>query len=849
MYFVCLATALKDATKPEDLRQLAGVALKNALTAQDDGMRAKKEERWLLTDPSFRSQVKTSLLECLLTEAHLARKAAAQAIAQVAGIELPQSQWSELMPLLLTSCVNPAAPLHAKHAMLQAIGYICEEIDPSLLSQDLINQMLLCFVDGLAADKPVEIQQVSAEGMVHALSFAAENFKDENSAQRDMIMSSICNATLLENIVVRRFAFDSICKVASLYYQHLTPYMDALFRLTTASVDREEEVAVRAIEFWNVICEVEIAILNEQVTVTSMKYATAALSVLVPLTTSCMLKQLEDYDDDQFTVAMAGAACLGLIAQATGNSCLDLVFKFVTDTIGSPDWHQRDAATHAVACLMEGPEDAPLAPFVAGVLPVQLRALSVLGADATGKPVWGEPNITVRDTTAWCLGKILTHRLSLVDKSHIPSLIKVLCESLRDKPRVAANSVYAIHNLSQSLEYEGAHNILTNFLPEIIKNLLECQQRRDWDESELRTTCWIGISELVKNCCDEDLELVRWLANVVLQLLQASVLHPMATQDDRIEQFNLQGNLCGALHAIVGRLHDGVEPLAPGIMGALCKILELKNSTAHEEAFHAIGAVANVIEAQFVAYIDHLHPFLLAGLAERSEYTICITATHLLGDVLRASGAAIRKYTDEYMRCIVNNLMDPELNREVKPALISVFGDVATAIGADFTAYVVGVTTLVAQAAQTQVPLDDDDLVDFLYDLRHAIMEAYTGIVQGFAQVPGCEVQVRPILPDIIKFMGTVSEDLKGMEDADRAGGRLPEIVKQMAGLIGDIGKTFPRDYWLRDMHLGVEWVGNVLKWAHEFEEEERGEVEPGQEVTPTVAQWAAGLLQGAATA
>jgi hypothetical protein len=51
--------------------------------------------------------------------------------------------------------------------------------------------------------------------------------------------------------------------------------------------------------------------------------------------------------------------------------------------------------------------------------------------------------------------------------------------------------------------------------------------RRDWDESELRTTCWIGISELVKNCCDEDLELVRWLANVVLQLLQASVLHPV----------------------------------------------------------------------------------------------------------------------------------------------------------------------------------------------------------------------------------------------------------------------------------------------------------------------------------
>ncbi len=74
--------------------------------------------------------------------------------------------------------------------------------DPSLLSQDQKNQMLLCFVDGMASDKPKEIQQVSAEGMVHALSFAAENFKDENFRQRDMIMSSICNATMVDDITV-----------------------------------------------------------------------------------------------------------------------------------------------------------------------------------------------------------------------------------------------------------------------------------------------------------------------------------------------------------------------------------------------------------------------------------------------------------------------------------------------------------------------------------------------------------------------------------------------------------------------------------------------------------------------
>ncbi len=52
----------------------------------------------------------------------------AQAISQVAGIEFRVDQWKDLMPVLLSSCMNPAAPPHAKHAMLLTIGYICEEI-------------------------------------------------------------------------------------------------------------------------------------------------------------------------------------------------------------------------------------------------------------------------------------------------------------------------------------------------------------------------------------------------------------------------------------------------------------------------------------------------------------------------------------------------------------------------------------------------------------------------------------------------------------------------------------------------------------------------------------------------
>ena len=52
-------------------------------------------------------------------------------------------------------------------------------------------------------------------------------------------------------------------------------------------------------------------------------FSTTMCTMLLRKTTLCVFvpsmsfpfPQLEDYDDDQFTVAMAGAACLGLIAQ------------------------------------------------------------------------------------------------------------------------------------------------------------------------------------------------------------------------------------------------------------------------------------------------------------------------------------------------------------------------------------------------------------------------------------------------------------------------------------------------------------------------------------------------------
>lgn len=63
-------------------------------------------------------------------------------------------------------------------------------------------------------------------------------------------------------------------------------------QITVASVSGEESIAIRSIEFWDLVCEVEIGIARHEVNLPSKDYAGSALPVLVPLMTTCLTKQV-----------------------------------------------------------------------------------------------------------------------------------------------------------------------------------------------------------------------------------------------------------------------------------------------------------------------------------------------------------------------------------------------------------------------------------------------------------------------------------------------------------------------------------------------------------------------------
>ncbi len=66
---------------------------------------------------------------------------------------------------------------------------------------------------------------------------------------------------------------------------------------------------------------------------------------------------------------------------------------------------------------------------------------------------------------------------------------------------------------------------------------------------------------------------------------------------------------------------------------------------------------------------------------------------------------AILAHSDEYVQILLENLSNPSLNRAVKPPLLAVFGDIASATGAQFERYLRFCMDLLTQAAKVTVPV------------------------------------------------------------------------------------------------------------------------------------------------
>lgn len=758
-------------------RQAAGLYLKNVLDAKDDALQQQKINAWMAMDTALRTQIKDGSLGVLQSNDPVARHTSAQLVAKIGSIELPQKEWPTLLESLLQNVTSGSEG--CIHATLECLGYLCDELEEGAIDEQDTNRILTAIVDGIRAERPPAIRLAAITALRNSLEFVSENFKRKQ--ERDHLMQKICEATQSPDLRTRVVAYECIAAIATMYYEYLAEYMETLCKLTfNAITGDQDEVGLQSLEFWSSMCDVELDLIEEMNYaqlenrtdyIPCNYYVQTVLNTLIPLLTETLKKQEDDQDEDSWNLSMAAATCLALVAQVVGDACVDLTMTFITQNIESNEWRPKEAAIMAFGSILDGPDSVKIAPLVRQALGFLMGCMKF-------------DNILVRDTTAWTLGRICELHCGCISGEMLPGLMQLLLEGLDQEPRVSHNVCYAIHNIVKAFEEsEAAAHMLTPYFKALFDKLLETSNRPNATESNLRGSAYEALNVLVQAGADEVNEHIILRLPVVLERLEQSIKtlieNPNSLHDD---QAGLQALLCGVLIAAIQKLNTDIEPLADRIMQALLQVFSTRNAAAAEEAFMAAGALANVVGPKFEVYMQYFGPVVLMGLKNSEEYMVCSVAVGVVGDLCRALEGKIQPLCDEIVAALIEILKNPMLDRSVKPPVLSCFGDIALAIEGEYERYAVSSLQMILQAAGAcgSIATDDEEVVEYMNQLRESVLEALTGIAQGLGAANKAAMLME-CAPQIGAFLATLANDLATRSDA---------VTTGAVGLIGDMGQA-----------------------------------------------------------
>lgn len=769
-----LALCAEFATEGKDFnnRQLAGLFIKNMISAQDEAILEKKVNQWQSCDPALKDQIRLGFLTAIQSNVSVVCHTAAQVLAAFGAVDIPSKTWPNLLPTLFQN-INSSTHESCKVASLETLGYMLDAMSPEDVEPAVVNQMLTCIIEGNRPERSPEMRLAAITALNNSIEFASANFEVQN--ERDALIRAICEATQAKEIKIRERAFECCAEVAEFYYSKLGPYIQVLYELSVQAIRADEAtVGMQAIEFWNTVCDQELAITEDiedgdaeqsELLRIMQQYSPG----LTPLLLECMTKQEEDLEDeDNWNISMAAATLLESLSKVICDQVVDLVLPFVTNNINNANWRVKEAAIMAFGMILEGPSGDKLIPLVQQAMPFLINCMK-------------DPKPLVRDTSAWTIGRICELYKGALTAEILPPMVEGLAQALGDNsPKVVSRVCYAVHSLAEACadENEATSNVLSHFMPLMLQKLLIITNKNEIEASNVVTAAYEAINKMVENSAADMQSVVQNLLIEGLNRLERT-FNPQLNQNERA---NVQSSLCSLIGEIVKKLElAAFHTQTDRIMQLLFQVFSTKGAVAHEDAFIAIGYMITKMGSEFIRYAPYLEPPLINGLKSVEEAGLCTVSVGVVGDLCRALNRLISPFCDRIMHCLIELLQSSVLNRSVKPHVISVFADIAMAIEGDFERYSKIVMGILKQAGEVNItPNMDEDLVDYINTLKNSILEAYTGILQGLKAANKQDIVLNS-LEIIVEFLK------RSAEDPHRSG----EVLKSAVGLLGDLGQIY----------------------------------------------------------
>jgi hypothetical protein len=119
--------------------------------------------------------------------------------------------------------------LNYRMSSIMTIGYIAQEISPSNLSTQDIDQCISVLIENLRFPE-LEIQRITATALINFINFANKSMNVE--VERKFILNGIFESLKSSDVQVRILGMQTLVEISRLYYDCISPHIDELIAVT-----------------------------------------------------------------------------------------------------------------------------------------------------------------------------------------------------------------------------------------------------------------------------------------------------------------------------------------------------------------------------------------------------------------------------------------------------------------------------------------------------------------------------------------------------------------------------------------------------------------------------------------
>lgn len=334
----------------------------------------------------------------------------------------------------------------------------------------------------------------------------------------------------------------------------------------------------------------------------------------------------------------------------------------------------------------------------------------------------------IREVTLFTLSKLCKANLFCIEIEDLNNLIDKNSFLLLSNIDDSINGVWLILSIAefslQEKERNDMNRLVCSIYPKLIQPLIDIvDQKLQNLDPQYQIAIFLTLRTIIKLCPDF---YKRFLGDNMWPFIlrHLDITFSNASKSSTSEIFEIEDILCGFMYVIY-EIHIKLQSKEGEaiIRKVFSSFLQTSFSAfVLEEVYRCLSALCSN-KSSFITHINEFMPYIFRDL-NHSDRNVILALITLIGDIVGSLQMGFLPYSNQIVHILLNLIKRPDLPTDIKPQIVLLFADIVLGLGNNSEQYFDVFYNIIEQAALFERDVDPV-FVDSLRKASFILLESF----------------------------------------------------------------------------------------------------------------------------